>query len=242
MVYILFLTAYFVLLLGIGLAFSGKMKNQEDFFLASRGLSASWVFVSLSASWIGATSILVSVDEAFAKGISSFWIMGIPAVATVLFFMFFLARPIRELPIMTLPDLVEKRYGRAVRHLASLLIVWYMMLLASSQMVALGHFLRSFLHTSYFSCLVIGTAVVMVYSVLGGFRAVVFTDGLQFFFLATGVLSLFIFLVHSTKMQEVFGAASLWHKQDYFSFLSDMKRNALIVVSFIMAWGSMRSK
>jgi len=236
MKYVLFLTAYFVLLLGIGLAFSKRMGSLEDFFLASRGLSASWVFISLTASWIGATSILVSVDEAYTKGMSSFWVMGVPAVLTVLFFMFFLARPIRESPILTLPDLVESRYGRTVRHLASLLIVWYMILLASSQMVALGNFLQGFLHTSYLSSLMIGTAVVLVYSVFGGFRAVVLTDGLQFFFLVVGIFWLFFFLEQSTKIQDVFQAARLLEKPDYFSFLSDIKRNALIAFSFVLAW------
>ncbi len=236
MTYVLFLTAYFVLLLGIGLAFSKRMGSLEDFFLASRGLSALWVFVSLTASWIGATSILVSVDEAYVKGISSFWVMGVPAVLTVLFFMFFLARPIRELPILTLPDLVERRYGRLVRHLASLLIVGYMILLASSQMVALGKFLQGFLHTSYFACLAVGTAVVLVYSVFGGFRAVVFTDGLQFFLLAAGIFGLFLFLQHSTGIQDVSQAARLGQKPEYFFFFSDGKRNALIAFSFVLAW------
>ncbi len=236
MKYVLFLTFYFVLLLGIGLAFSKRMGSLEDFFLASRDLSAPWIFISLTASWIGATSILVSVDEAYTKGVSSFWVMGVPAVLTVLLFMFILARAIRELPILTLPDLVESRYGRTVRHLASLLIVWYMILLASSQMVALGNFLKDFLRTSYFSSLMIGTAVVLVYSVFGGFRAVVFTDGLQFFFLVVGIFWLFFFLVHSTKIQDVNQVASLLEKPDYFSFLSDLKRNTLIAFSFVLAW------
>lgn len=236
MVYVLFLAAYFILLLGIGLAFSKRMGSLEDFFLASRGLSATWVFISLSASWIGATSILVSVDEAYTQGVSSFWVMGIPAVLTVLLFMFFLARPIRESPILTLPDLVESRYGRTVRHLASLLIVWYMIFLAASQMVALGNFLQAFLHTSYFSCLAIGSAVVLVYTALGGFRAVVFTDGLQFFFLVMGIFGLFFYLEHSTKIQDVFQAARWLDKPGYFNFFSDIERNALIALSFVLAW------
>ncbi len=236
MKYVLFLTVYLLLLLGIVFAFSKKMRNLEDFFLASRTLSASWIFVSLTASWVGATSILVSVDEAYTKGISSFWIMGVPAVLTVLLFAFFLARPIRELPILTLPDLVEIRYGRTVRHFASILIVWYMILLASSQMVALGNFLQGFLHTSYFICLVVGTLVVLAYSVFGGFRAVVLTDGLQFFLLVAGIFSLFLFLEHSTKMQDIFHIANSLDKPDYFSFISDIKRNALIAFSFVLAW------
>lgn len=212
------------------------MKGLEDFFLASRKLSSFWVFLSLSASWIGATSVLVSVDEAYKEGISSFWVIGLPAVITVLMFTFFLARPIRQLPILTLPDLVEKRYGRIVRHIASLLIVWYMALLAASQMVALGNFLEIFLETSYLACLVLGTAVVLIYSVFGGFISVVFTDGLQFFLLVAGIGSLFIFLLQPSSIQTISQTATELGKLDYFNFFFDLKKNFLMAFSFALAW------
>jgi SSS family solute:Na+ symporter len=234
--YLLFLITYFAALLCVGLVFSKKMKGLEDFFLASRDLPSPWIFLSLSASWIGATSTLVSVDEAYRGGISSFWIIGLPAVLTVLMFTFFLARPIRQLPFLTLPDLVEMRYGRTVRHLASLLIIWYMALLAASQMVALGNFLKIFLETSYLTCLVLGTAVVLIYSVFGGFISVVFTDGLQFFLLVAGIGVLFIFLLQSSSVQEISQTATEFGKLDYFNFFYDLKRNFLMALSFTLAW------
>ncbi len=234
--YFLFLAAYLVILLGGGLIFAKRMSSLEDFFLASRDLSASLVFLSLVASWIGATSLLVSVDSAYEEGLSSFWVMGVPALLTVLIFYLFLARPIRKLSILTLPDLVELRYGRAVRHLASVLIIWYMILLAASQMVALGNFLQVFLDASYFSCLVIGTVVVLIYSVLGGFFSVVFTDGIQFFFLFGGIIGLFLFLLRSTTFQALSQAVETLSKHEYFSFFAHFKTNSLISLSFILAW------
>ena len=80
----------------------------EGFFLASRSLGSLLIFVSLAASWIGASSTLVTVDEAYSQGVSSFWLMGLPAVLTALAFAFIFAAPIRRLPILTLPDLVER--------------------------------------------------------------------------------------------------------------------------------------
>jgi SSS family solute:Na+ symporter len=234
--YFLFLASYLVILLGLGVVFTKKMRGLEDFFLASRGLSSTWIFLTLVASWIGATSILVSVDAAFADGISSFWVMGVPALMTVCVFFVFLARPIRKLPILTLPDLVELRYGRMVRHLASFLIIWYMILLASSQMVALGNFLQAFLHASYLTCLVIGTIVVLIYTVLGGFFSVVLTDGVQFFFLMGGIFGLLIFLLQSSSLHDVCAAVQVFDKVDYFSFFHDIKRNVLIALSFVLAW------
>ncbi|TET66142.1 MAG: sodium:solute symporter family protein [Candidatus Aminicenantes bacterium] len=234
--FFIFLFAYFIIILFVGFFFSKRMKNLEDYFLASRNLPAFLVYMSLAASWLGATSILVSVDEAFRHGVSSFWVMGMPAVITVLLFGFFLARPIRRLPIITLPDLVEMRYGRVVRHLASLLIVWYMVVLASSQMVAIGKFLELFLGTSYFYSLVLGTSVVLVYSIFGGFFSVVITDSIQFFLLSAGVLSLFFFLSGTSSLKEISLLASRIGRDDYFNFLFDFKKNFLILLSFTLAW------
>ena len=234
--YFLFLSGYLVILLMAGLVFAKRMRSLEDFFLASQNLSAPWIFLTLVASWIGATSILVSVDMAYREGVSSFWVMGGPALITVLIFVFLLARPIRKLPILTLPDLVELKYGRLVRHMASLLIIWYMIVLASSQMVALGKFLQVFLQTSYLSCLAIGTVVVIIYSVFGGFFSVVLTDGIQFFFLLVGLGGLFFFLERSSTFGELSRAAQTLEGIDYFSFFSNVKQNSLIALSFILAW------
>jgi SSS family solute:Na+ symporter len=212
------------------------MKSLEDFFLASRRLPAFLVYLSLAASWFGATSTLVSADEALEKGISSFWIMGAPAVLTVLILAFFLARPIRRLPIVSLPDLVELRYGRAVRHLAAVLIIWYMAVLAASQMVAIGKFLQLFLGSSYLMSLALGTIVVLVYSVFGGFFSVAVTDAFQFFLLAAGLFGLFFFLSDTSSLSEISLFASEIGKGNYFNFFFDFKRNLLIVLSFTLAW------
>jgi SSS family solute:Na+ symporter len=234
--FFLFLLAYFVLILLASFIFSKRMKNLEDFFLASRRLPAVLVFLSLAASWFGATSTLVSTDEALETGVSSFWIMGAPAVLTVLILAFFLARPIRRLPIVSLPDLVELRYGRAVRHLAAILIIWYMAVLAASQMVAIGHFLKSFLGTSYLSSLVLGTSVVLVYSVFGGLFSVTVTDALQFFLLAAGIIGLFFFLSDTSSLREISLVASELGKDNYFNFFFNFKKNFLIFLSFTLAW------
>ncbi|MFW6139815.1 MAG: sodium:solute symporter family protein [Acidobacteriota bacterium] len=230
------LLGYIILLLGVSFLFSRRMKNLEDFFLASRRLPGFLVYLSLTASWIGATSTLVSVDEAYANGLSSFWIMGFPAVATVLIFAFFLTSRIRRLPIFSLPDLVEMRYGKTVRHMASVLIVWYMVVLASSQMVAAGQFLGQFVGINYLNGLLLGVGVVLIYSVFGGFFSVVVTDGFQFFCIAAGLAGLLIFLVGSYSFSDVCFLAQNHGKVGYFNLFHDFERSFLVFISFTMAW------
>jgi SSS family solute:Na+ symporter len=231
-----FLLAYFALVLLIGLKCSRRMHSLEDYFLASRSLSARLVFLSLTASWFGASSILVTTDEAFRTGVSAFWLIGLPAVATVLIFAFLLAGPIRRLDIITLPDLVERRYGKTVRRIASGLIFWYMAVLASSQLVALGQFIKPFLGWPYFWSLALGTGIVLVYLLSGGLLSVAATDVLQCILLSGGVIGLAAFLVHSSPPAGVSEAIAQAGRQGYFHIFFDLKRNALIALSFVLAW------
>ena len=233
---LLLLAGYFVVLIVVGLKYSRRMSGTQDFFLASRSLSGWLVFLSLTASWFGATSILVTMDEAYRAGVNAFWLVGVPAVATVLLLAFFLAGPIRRLDAPTLPALVEARYGKTVRHAASILLLWYMIVLASSQMVALGRFLEPFLGLSYSWSLGLGTAVVLVYLLSGGLFSVVATDVLQCVLLAAGMAGLAIHLFRLTSFRAVAVAARLAGKTGYFHFFEDGQRNGLIALSFVLAW------
>jgi SSS family solute:Na+ symporter len=234
--FLLFFIAYAVLVLAAGLLFRRRMRDLADFFLAGRSLSAGLIFVSLTASWFGATSILVTTEEAFRTGVRAVWIVGAPAVLTVLVLAVFLAGPLRRLPIMTIPDLVELKYGRTVRHLASALIVWYMIMLAASQMVALGRFLEGFLGWSYLGCLALGTVVVLAYSVAGGLRSVVFTDIIQFALLVAGIAGLVIFLGGRSSPGDVERAIQASGRDGYLSLFSDFGASALTTLSFTLAW------
>jgi len=234
--FFLFLTGYFVALLIIGLKFSRRMTGLEGFFLASRSLPASLILVSLTASWFGATSILVTTDQAFQSGVSAFWLVGVPAVVTVCLLGLFLVGPIRRSDGQTLPGLIESRYGRWVRHAASVFILWYMIVLASSQMVALGQFLKPFLGLPYVWGVALGTAIVLVYLLSGGLFSVVATDVLQCFLLISGLAGLCAYLVRSSDVGAVAAAAREAGNAGYFQFFHDGQRNVLIALSFVLAW------
>jgi SSS family solute:Na+ symporter len=234
--FLLLFVGYIAVLLFVGLKFSRRMTSLTDFFLASRSLSGWLVFLSLTASWFGATSILVSTDEAFRVGVSALWLVGVPAVATVLLLALFLAGPIRRLDVQTLPSLIEARYGKMVRHAAAALILWYMIVLASSQMVALGQFLKPFLGLPYVWSLGLGTAAVLIYLVSGGLFSVVATDVLQCFLLVAGMAGLFVYLLSAGSVLAVSEAARQAGGAGYFHFFHDGERNALIALSFVLAW------
>ena len=234
--YLLVLLFYFFIILFFNLVFAKKVRSLEDYFLASRDLPAFWVGLALSSSWFGATSILVSTDEAYRTGTSALWLMGVPAAATLLIFALLLGARIQRFKTLSLPDLIEVCYGKLVRHLSSFLILWYLVVLAASQMVAIGNFLKMSLGVSYLTSLAVGMVFVLFYSILGGFRAVVLTNSLKFFLLVTGILVLFLFLAGKSSWTDVSLLASRAGKGHYFNFFAGFGRNSLVALSFTLAW------
>jgi len=88
------LVLYFVALAGTAVASRKKSRSLEDFFLASKSLSPVLMALSLCAAWFGASSILVSADEAWRAGASAFGIVGLPAILTLLLYVAFFVRRI----------------------------------------------------------------------------------------------------------------------------------------------------
>jgi len=205
------------------------------YFLASRSLGGGWVALTLVMSWFGASSILVSADEAWRSGLSAVWLIGVPAVLTLLV-LFALAGRLRAVPALTLPEFLELRYGRTVRWLSAALIVWYMTLLAASQAAAAGQFLKGVLGASYVLSLAAALAVILAYSLSGGLRAIVRTHILQFIVLACGLLALLAFLFGHSSLREAGETASALGRTGFFNPFSGRRTSGLMTLSFTLAW------
>ncbi|MBN2205843.1 MAG: hypothetical protein JW742_00425 [Candidatus Aminicenantes bacterium] len=227
--------AFLAILLAVNLAVRRRAGTARDFFFAPGGLGAPLVALSLSAAWFGATSILVSMDEACRRGVGAFWIIGMPAVLTLLAMLPLAGRAAR-LTSMTLPEMAESRYGPTVRRLVAFLIYWYMVVFAASQLVALGRFLQAFLDAPYLLCLGAAALTVLAYAVLGGFFSVVLAESLQFAVLLAGMSGLAVFLLGRTGFAAVADEAGRLNIAGYFDFLADGRRSVLTCLSFLLAW------
>jgi SSS family solute:Na+ symporter len=233
--FVLALAAYAAVLLAAGLGLRRRPASLESFFLASRRLGAGRVAFSLCASWIGAASLLVSTDEACREGVSAIWIIGVPAVATLLL-LAALVRPVRAASGRTPSELMRDRYGRTAGALTTGLVVWYMTALAASQMVAAGAFLGALLGTGPLLSLVAAGVLVSVYSAAGGLQAVARTHVLQFALLVAGTGAMIATLASRTSWAAVRAAAAATGGVSFFDPLSGGWRNILIALSFVLAW------
>ena len=232
---ILLLSLYLLALIVIGI-WNRKSESSEDFFLASRKLPAWLLAVTFVASWWGGGSAIDLVDHAHKNGLSSFWIYGVPVLlATALMFLF--AKGIRNVGSISQPQLMEQRYNNKVSLLLTIFIIIFMVIGSTVQIIVVGKFFHAFFDISYEQGAILGTLIVLTYSLFGGFKGVVLTDLLQFvFFLLTGVLLFYITYNQSGGIEAVKSTAITNQKEGYISFFTNVSDNLAYVITFGTSW------
>lgn len=226
---------YFGILLIIALR-DKKSRTSEDYFLGGRKLPSWALAITFVASWWGAASALTSANEAYLNGIGAFWILGAPVLLSNLIMIMF-AKMIRRIPVITQGQMFDIRYSRKSGMVLSLMIFFFMTITASSQMVGIGEFFLGYIGINYTTAVLIGTGIVFVYSVFGGFRAVVLTDIVQFAFLVIAcVLVLVVGLKESGGLRNVYEASLASGQTEYFNFFFRLGENMPYVITFGAAW------
>ena len=197
-------TCYTLAIVGVGL-YSARFarRSDEDYYLAGRSLG-SWVAaLSASASSESGWVTLGLVGWAFANGVQAYWI--IPGCLCGFLFNWFviagrLSDQSRRLGALTLADYFSLRFRERVpllRILSVVVILTAMMLYVAAQFAAAG---KSFSALSdrvdYKAGVLIGAAIVLVYTVSGGFRAVCWTDFLQALLMVGTLVAFPIYLLY----------------------------------------------
>ncbi len=180
-------------------------ESDEDFFLAGRSLGGWIAALSASASSESGWVTLGLVGWAFTSGVSAYWIMP-GCLLGFLFNWFVIAGRLhdrsRALGALTVPDFFALSFRERIpilRSIAVLVILVAMMLYVAAQLAAAGKaFSASFEAIDYRVGVLIGAAVVLLYTVLGGFRAVCWTDLLQALLMVGALVVFPLYLLATT--------------------------------------------
>lgn len=184
-------------IVAIGLWSSKQSKaTADDFVLASRELGPWAASLSASASSESGWVMLGLVGLAFTDGFSAFWI--VPGIAVgYIFNWFVLAEKLRDSTrqtgAVTLTQYIMHRFGRdskAIRIISVLIIIAAMLGYVAAQMNAAGKAFEALFDLEYWLGVLAGAAIILTYTITGGFRAIAWTDIVQagFMFVALVVM------------------------------------------------------
>lgn len=186
--------AYLVLMLVVGTLYARKVKNNDDFMVAGRRLSRLILTGTLLATWTGAGTIIGRANFSYTYGplASIFYSAGAPL--GILFMYFFLAQRIRRLAKYTVPQIMELRYGRAVRVLTAVAILLAYTAIISEQVRGLGYVLNLTTGLPAGTGKLMGLAVVIFLAFAGGLVSVAYTDAISALLITVGLVGGFVFV------------------------------------------------
>lgn len=171
--------AYFGVLLLIGY-FTSKRQKEEDYLIAERKLGTWSTMATMNASKSG--SILMSfVALTYLWGFSAIWYFIGAVVGVFLFIPFALKlKGHSQQKYYTLADYFKYNYGKKASSFASLISIFLMFGLAIINIIAGTKIFVFFTGWPFWFCAVLMTFIILVYLLLGGFKAVAKTDVLQY--------------------------------------------------------------
>ena len=215
---------YVVFMLWIGYTVSRSTYSPADFFLANRSLKAWVTAVSSTASSESAWAVLGTVGLAYKDGLSALWFFPGCLLGYALNWFFVaerLRKHSREKKTLTIPDYLETHFTdntHLIRIISVIIIFACMMAYIAAQFLAIGKTFDAIFGIPHLVSIPIGGTIIIIYTMMGGFRAVAWTDFIQGLIMVVGlvvlslaaVLELGGFSVIAQKVNETAPTALTW--------------------------------
>ena len=181
--FLVFLAIYIAILLGIGLYFSRRQRSETDFWLAGRELGPISIGLAAASAWTTASALLLATGLFLLYGIGSIWIWVFPNIAGLAIIAAISGR-IKSIPALTQPELMEIRYDPMIRAPVAIAVTIMMILFSVTDFIGFKMVLGTFFGIEPIFAIAIMAVSVALYVGVGGFRAVVWTDMVQYILLA----------------------------------------------------------
>ncbi len=202
------ISLYLAGMLGVGFYASRKIKNSDDFLIAGRRLSLWLCTATLTATWMGGGAILGGGGAAYERGFLG--VIADPFGASLCLFLagLFYVRMMRRMKLVTIIDFFEMRFGRTAGIFSSIIMIIVFIGWTGSLLVSIGFVLHALMGIPENVGIIIGTVIVLIYTVLGGMWAVSLTDFFQVIILMTGLAVAFPIIAQQFGgIREFFAAA-----------------------------------
>jgi SSS family solute:Na+ symporter len=232
-----FVILYLLASIAIGLIAATRVHNTRDFVLAGRTLPLSVVTATVFATWFGSETVLGISSTFIKEGLRG--IVADPfgsSMCLVLVGLFFAARLYR-MDLLTIGDYYRIRYNATAELLVSLAIVVSYLGWLSAQIVVIGLVFAVVTGgaVGMSEGIVIGAAVVLVYTLWGGMYSVAWTNFVQMVVILVGLA--YIAFIVAGKAGGVGAVVSHAHAAGKLEFWPKLEARDLL--AFIAAWVTM---
>ncbi|MCE4564277.1 sodium/proline symporter [Maribellus sp. CM-23] len=182
---IIVFVAYLLVLIAIVAYSARRSRTNNDFVIGGKKISGFSLALSERATGESAWLLLGLTGLAYSEGMAAIWV-ALGCVSGILFLWTFLAQPLQKLTektgALTVPGLFSAKFKGTQRSfgvLSSLIIIFFFVLYIAAQFSGAGKIFNDTFRIDPFWGMVIGSSLVTLYTMLGGFITVVATDAFQ---------------------------------------------------------------
>jgi SSS family solute:Na+ symporter len=192
------IAAYFAILLWIGWSIMRSKKESsesESFLAADRNMNLLQTTASTAATDIGGGFSIALAGLGFTVGISGSWLAAASALSVVLASFLLVPKVKRwadRVKGLTTGDLFTARFGQKTGTLAAVVIALAWFAFVGGQVIAGGKLLQVTLGMNLNLAIFLAGTVILAYTVMGGLKAVIYTDVFQMVILMIGVVFLLV--------------------------------------------------
>ncbi|NCF61239.1 MAG: sodium/solute symporter [Gammaproteobacteria bacterium] len=185
---------YLVILAGLALWSRKETHSMSGYFIAGKKLPPWVVAFSTNATGESGWLLLGLTGMGYAAGAQAFWVVAGEVVGIALAWLL-LSRRIKRLSdesdSITVPDVLAARFNdqaHVLRKISLLIILVMVGAYVAAQMVATGKAFDGFTGLDYSTGVLVGAAVIILYTLVGGYKAVAWTDLIQGILMLLGLI------------------------------------------------------
>lgn len=186
------LVAYFVGVLAVGLWFLRRNSDSEDYYLGGRSMGAGHIGLSVVATDVGGGFSIGLGGLGFALGMSGSWMLFTGLLGAWLTAVVLIPRVHRtgvEHRLSTYPEMLGLSYGKRVAVLAAWIsAIGYLGFTASQLLAGAKLASATVAGVDIQEALLVMGVLAVLYTALGGMKAVIYTDTVQWALLMLGLL------------------------------------------------------
>jgi Na+/proline symporter len=232
-----FVVVYLLISLTIGLVAATRVHNTKDYAVAGRHLPLPVVIATVFATWFGAEAVFGVSATFVTDGLNGVVADPFGSSMCLIIAGLFFSSQLYKLNIITLGDFYRMRYNRTVEVLTTIAIVVSYLGWVAAQIKALGLIFNMITNgaISEDTGMILGTAIVLTYTTLGGMLSVAILDFVQMIVVIGGLLYIGSIVSGMTGgVMPVIEHASAAGKLDFWP-----KGDIWMWVTFIGAWMTM---
>src|SRR3989344_241639 len=180
---IIIIALFFLIILLIGV-FERKKLTIDDYWVNGRKTNKFLLIATISSTFLGVGALISNAGIAFSGGgLATILLLGSFLFYFLIFAKFF-APKIKEFGdkfnAYTVPDFLEFRYSKKVRVASLIVNLLIFGLFLALQILGIGVFISSVGGINPLLATIIGGAIIIAYTTVGGLRADIRTDAFQF--------------------------------------------------------------